>query len=352
MVAQFVDVSGAQGAIDFSVYTAWAKQWDGISRIAMKATEGVGFTDPFFPSNRAKALAAGIESILYYHFGRPDLGNTPQAEVDYMHSIVGAIRPADRIVLDYEVTSPLATAQWAYQWLQRQEQNYDGKLLRLYSYDAYIRARLQDSRLAKYPLWLANWQYSADSRPACPPPWKTYSWLQYTNHATTIPGIAAVVDCNIALEEITKGGDSMLTIEAAANYFEQVSSDVWRCKQNGYLLGHGMLNFYRQFGGSGLCGLTHLGLPLMNEVTIPGVPGATLQRFERSVLIYDPDHKMDHPPGTGSVYCAHLYNGIGIDPRLSDALNQIKSLQQQLAQNQNSPDLVARLTQIHDLSTI
>lgn len=197
--AQFVDVSSYQSAINFHAYAAWARQWDTVARIAMKATEGVGYTNPVFVTGRPNALGAGIGSILYYHFARPDLHNTPEAEANYLYSVVGAIRDTDTIVLDYEVDSPLATAEWAYRWLAAQEKNYKGKLPAIYASSAYIQQRLQDNRLAKYPLWLANWQFNPDARPPCPLPWQRYTWLQFTDKAGGIPGIGGAVDCNIFL---------------------------------------------------------------------------------------------------------------------------------------------------------
>src|SRR5579884_1492601 len=117
MIPQFVDISAYQGTIDFSAYRKWAASFDGIARVAMKSSEGTGFIDPSFAVNRAKALEAGIDEIYYYHFARPDLGNNPVDEANFMQSVVGAIRPQDMIILDYEVQSPLATARWALAWL-------------------------------------------------------------------------------------------------------------------------------------------------------------------------------------------------------------------------------------------
>lgn len=204
---QFIDISSFQGNIDFNAYRQWSESFDGVSRIAMKTTEGIGFTDPSFASNRAKALAAGIDCILYYHFSRPDLSNTSVAEADYAHSVVGGIRTTDYIVLDYEVNTPLATADWAYGWLARQEQNYGGKLPAIYASSSYISTHLQDSRLPRYPLWLANWTFDPTARPASPAPWASYTWLQFSDAMTGIPGLSGKVDCNIDL-----GGSSMNTV--------------------------------------------------------------------------------------------------------------------------------------------
>jgi hypothetical protein len=68
-----------------------------------------------------------------------------------------------------------------------------------------------------------------------------------------------------------------LTTPGVSNYFEG-SDDVWHCKQTGFLVGHGILSFYRKFGGDALCGLTYLGLPTSNEIGVSGHPGLVYQR--------------------------------------------------------------------------
>src|SRR6266704_1933114 len=74
---------------------------------------------------------------------------------------------------------------------------------------------------------------------------------------------------------------------------------------------------YMGYGNSLSCGLSHLGLPLSDEITIaPG--GIVKQHFERGVLAYDPvPHHIDNPPGWGSVYPMHLYSGPGQDPGIA-----------------------------------
>src|SRR5215469_12058965 len=155
MVPQFIDISAYQGTnIDWQAYKAWSAQGDGISRVAMKATEGTGFIDPAFATNRQAAIDAGIDVLLLYHYGRPDI-NGAVAEANFMAGVVGSIRDSDMLILDYEQNTPNATAAWAYAWLVQQEMNY-GKLPGIYASSAYILQRLQDARLGKYPLWLAN----------------------------------------------------------------------------------------------------------------------------------------------------------------------------------------------------
>jgi GH25 family lysozyme M1 (1,4-beta-N-acetylmuramidase) len=199
LTAQFVDISSFQGTIDFGVYSIWARQWDGVARIAIKATEGVGFTDPRFLANRAGALAAGIDTIIFYHFGRPDLGNSAVDEANWFRSVVGDVRGSDVVILDYEVEAPQANSDWAYTWLIQQQSNYRGKPPGIYASLSYIETRLQDQRLSAFPLWLADWTFDPGARPAAPAPWGSYAALQYTDSATNIPGIAGPVDANIFL---------------------------------------------------------------------------------------------------------------------------------------------------------
>lgn len=132
-----------------------------------------------------------------------------------------------------------------------------------------------------------------------------------------------------------------LSTPRVSNYFEG-SSNVWKCKQTGFLVGYAILNFYQKFGGDALCGLSWLGLPTSPEVGgIKDKPGVTYQRFERGVLVYDPNRLIDNPPGsTGSVYLAHIDSGIGADPQIADLQNQVTILQQsalaqELQQEQN-----------------
>ncbi len=325
---QFVDMSIYQPTtIDWHAYRAWSAQGDGISRVALRSSYGAGFPDAHYHAYRAGAEAAGIEMIFHYHYAYPSL-NSAEAEANYQHSIVGAIGPRDLLVLDFEESVPAATAAWAYAWLTRQEANYPGRLpTAIYASDAYIRARLQDSRLARFVLWLANWRFTPDARPPCPPPWTSYAALQYTDKATTIPGVPGIVDADIFL-----GGPSfdqekvMLDIVQVASYFQALSSDIWTCTATGFMIGHGLLDFYRRVGGDGLFGLTYLGLPLSNEIAVTGKAGVAYQRYERGVVVWDPGHMVDNPPGAGQAYLLHLDKEPGQDPRIAQLTQEIAAL--------------------------
>jgi hypothetical protein len=109
-----------------------------------------------------------------------------------------------------------------------------------------------------------------------------------------------------ARRDYLKGID--LTNPAVARFFRDLGNDVWKCNQTGFVVGHGILNFYRHFGGDGLNGLTYLGLPLSNEIGIAGHAGVVKQVFERAIVAWDPNHQVDSPPGAGKAYLMHLPN--------------------------------------------
>lgn len=299
-VPQFVDISSYNGTIDFPAYCAWAKQFDGISRIAIKATEGIGFTDPQFAANRARALNAGIDQIFYYHFSRPDLGNSAQAEADYMCSVVGAIRSQDIIILDYEVEAPQATSDWALAWLLRQQSSY-GKAPGIYASSSYVVAKLQNPALEAFPLWLANWTFDPNARPASPSPWTGYSMLQYTDRATNIPGIAGTVDADIFL-----GGGATPVQQYGPNsadfnaYFAVDANGNWVCKQTSAVIIGGNLALYQTLSMDGNT-LPVIGLPLQNEQY---AGDKSTQEFERATIVYNPNDPNDRQPGIPGI--SHL----------------------------------------------
>lgn len=156
---------------------------------------------------------------------------------------------------------------------------------------------------------LAHWDISAT---ACPGP---IPWQELWNYLAG----------NQSQEEVPMVID--LSTPGVSNFFKG-KDPIWECTapgiSNGKLIGHAILKFYREFGGNGLCGLTHLGLPQTNELQT-GKPGVVMQRFERAVVAWDPNHVLDRAPGSGPAYLMHITNGLGQDPRIADL--QAKLLQ-------------------------
>jgi hypothetical protein len=105
------------------------------------------------------------------------------------------------------------------------------------------------------------------------------------------------------------------------------SETQWTCRQTGKTIQGAILAYYTTGGRAGeLCGLTELGLPKGNAIPLPDVAGGLYQNFERGVLVLDPSHKNDNPPGSGAVYHAHLYQGVGVDPLVAPLEAEVAAL--------------------------
>jgi hypothetical protein len=98
----------------------------------------------------------------------------------------------------------------------------------------------------------------------------------------------------------------VISIGEVADYFEEVDSGRWKCKQTGFDIALGILEFYQSAPAAGdLAGFTAYGLPLGNEEYPKH--GVSVQRFERGTLVYDPGRTYDSPPGAvGPVYAGRV----------------------------------------------
>lgn len=101
------DLSNNQGNIDNSIVPG--------DFVIIKATEGVGYTDPDCDANYQQSKGAG-KKLGVYHFARPD-GNDPISEANWFVSQIKGYIGEAILMLDYE-TSPM-TVEWAKQWLDR-----------------------------------------------------------------------------------------------------------------------------------------------------------------------------------------------------------------------------------------
>jgi hypothetical protein len=106
-----------------------------------------------------------------------------------------------------------------------------------------------------------------------------------------------------------------------SNFFEPDPAGGWKCKQTGKNIHGEILATYQGFGNNALCGLTWWGLPVSNEIPLPGSKhGAVKQHFEDVVAFFDPGHEFDQRPGAtdARVYLAHIYSGYGQDPKIAE----------------------------------
>ena len=187
-----IDISSWQGNPNFDQ----VKQ--AVQFVISKATEGVGFKDPKFDRNRDESRRVGIARG-FYHFARPDLGNSPEAEAHWFCEVVSDLDENELLVLDFEPSWNVAgdlKVQWCHRFLDAVSNKFGGYKPLIYLNLSQVRGMNWSSVIAgNYGLWLASWDNNATAgSPATP--WPVVAMRQYTN-AAQIPGINGNVDGNV-----------------------------------------------------------------------------------------------------------------------------------------------------------
>jgi hypothetical protein len=101
-----------------------------------------------------------------------------------------------------------------------------------------------------------------------------------------------------ARKAFLEDGMLQITDPFAAAHFTQVNEKHWHSVSTNKDVIAGILKFYRSIGGAPR-------LPLTGEQHDP-VHGVTYQVFEAGVIVFDPDHKLDHPAGFEASYLLKL----------------------------------------------
>lgn len=98
--------------------SGWQKETPkGYDFYIIKASEGSQGNWEMCGAHTNKVLGWG-KLIGYYHFARPDLGNTPEKEADAFLATVGNQLGKAILALDFECTGWRDQADWAKQWLE------------------------------------------------------------------------------------------------------------------------------------------------------------------------------------------------------------------------------------------
>ncbi len=114
------DVSEFQGQIDWPTYK------DNSNFVIIKASEGNGYIDKWFGNNRTQVRQVGLPHG-FYHFARPDLGNSPQVEAEFFCKLIDGdpIREGEVLALDFEV-SYNDPVNWCKAWLDAVAGHFNG----------------------------------------------------------------------------------------------------------------------------------------------------------------------------------------------------------------------------------
>lgn len=105
--------------IDISHHQRGISDFSSVDFVICKATEGLGYVDEccdgFYQNAKRQGKKLGV-----YHFARPDLGNSAEAEADYfVQNVQGYIKQAI-LILDWEPAGgQIGNVSWAKAWLDR-----------------------------------------------------------------------------------------------------------------------------------------------------------------------------------------------------------------------------------------
>jgi lysozyme len=256
---------GGLSGVDVSNYqhdNGRAIDWAAVRRSGrtfafLKATEGTGYTDPWFTREWAAAAGAGMVRGAYHY---ADPSQSADAQAAHVVAVVGSTREQRDlgIVLDLESTGGLSQGRlvaWAHAFLDGVERR-TGRVPILYSYPYFWQTAMGgDGSFGAYPLWLASYSRST---PAPLPGWPRWTFWQ-SSSSGQVPGVPGTVDLDAMC-------CSVGTLAALADGRTGPITALWKH------LG----------GASG-----PLGLPLGPETAVPGGWGQTFEKgFVASTRTY------------------------------------------------------------------
>lgn len=190
-----VDVASHQHPGDSAIDWQQVKA-NGQSFAFIKATEGTGYTNPYFSGDSIKAKEAGITPGSY-HYARPGQ-NDPRSEARfYAATLATGAQPSLPPVLDLEEDEGLSPTQlqnWTREWID-EIKTLTGRDPIIYTYKWFWENRMANTtEFNKYPLWLA---YYSDTLPdeAIPGGWKYVTFWQKADKSS-VDGIVGPVDMN------------------------------------------------------------------------------------------------------------------------------------------------------------
>lgn len=169
-----IDVSHWNESLILSMGTKWVSSFD---FVIMKATEGITYCDKYM-GKYVNMLFEGKANPLYgfYHFARPDKGNSAIAEADYFITRVSSYNGRALYILDVEAEALKVKNldQWVYDWAKTV---YDktGVLPLIYCSEAECK-RFKKAAELGCGLWVAKW---SEKKPTKISPWKFYAIWQY-----------------------------------------------------------------------------------------------------------------------------------------------------------------------------
>ena len=132
--------------------------------VIIKASEGVGYKsdglDRHYDSYHGSNDGNPDNNLLYgfYHYARPDLGNSAEDEADWFVSLVGHHAGHAIFALDWEAGALDYPAEWALRWLNRVKEKTGVKALFYCSASVENSGKYNALRDNDYGLWVADYR--------------------------------------------------------------------------------------------------------------------------------------------------------------------------------------------------
>lgn len=142
-----IDISHHQRGIDLGAVD--------VDFVICKATEGNGYTDEMCDTFYQKAKSLG-KKLGVYHFARPDLGNSAEAEADWFVKETLGYHKEAMLILDWE-SGNLKDTTWARKWLDRVYSKTGVRPVIYMSASVMRSADWGDVVAGDYGLWVANY---------------------------------------------------------------------------------------------------------------------------------------------------------------------------------------------------
>jgi len=197
------DISHHQGMVDYNKLVA---NHPPIEFLYIKASQGVGYTDPMLRTNVNAAESIGLKWGVY-HFASLNTNNVvpdAKAEAEYFLSIVRVLpKPYLPLVLDIEDEkgvhqynlSKTDVLGWINMFFDTLEQ-FGHNDYAIYSYTHFLNANLPTKHnLGGIPLWIA--QYTTKSEPVIPIAWEDW-WVWQRTDKGKVNGCLTNIDMNVS----------------------------------------------------------------------------------------------------------------------------------------------------------
>lgn len=186
-ISQGIDVSSWQRNINFS-----AVKNSGIEIVYIKSSEGNGYIDPYFEANYSNAKANGLK-VGFYHYVTARSVEEARNQAIFFARVISGKNPECKLAMDFESFGSLSIGQIneiSKAFLETLESTTNSQPI-IYS-NSYSARNIFSSELAKYPLWVANYDVS---EPGGNNKWSSWVGWQYTSTGV-VNGISGYVDRN------------------------------------------------------------------------------------------------------------------------------------------------------------